>query len=110
MNKPVNYTLGFLSGALVGSVVALLYAPENGRDIRDTLSYRVNSYIDDLNHLIDRLSYEKGNISDAKEKGDKVVKDARKRAENLIHEVEDLLNSIEEAKKGTANKENGEPS
>jgi gas vesicle protein len=105
MNKTINYTLGFLSGALLGSAVTLLYAPENGRDIRDTLSYRLNNYIDDVNHLIGRIAYEKGNISDAKEKSDKVVKDARKRAEHLINEVEELLHSIDEAKKRSTNGE-----
>jgi gas vesicle protein len=105
MNKTINYTLGFLSGALLGSAVTLLYAPVNGRDIRDTLSYRLNNYIDDLNHLISRIAYQKGNISDAKEKSDKVVKDARKRAENLINEVEELLQSMEETKKRATNGE-----
>ena|SRR5699024_9349608 len=101
MNKTINYTFGFLSGAVVGSVVALLYAPENGRNIRDTLSYRLNNYIDDANHLINRLSYENGMTSDAKKKSDEVVEDAKKRAENLIDEVEDLLDSIDEAKRDT---------
>lgn len=106
MNKTINYTAGFLSGALVGSAIALLYAPENGRNIRDTLSYRLNNYIDDANHLISRLAYEKGNTSDAKKKSDEVVEDARERAEDLIDEVEDLLDSIDEAKQETQDSEN----
>lgn len=105
MSKSVNYTLGFLSGAVVGSALALLYAPEKGQNVRDTLTYRLNNYIDDANHLISRLSAEQGDISDAKKQSDKVVQDARERAEILIDEVEDLLDSIDEAKKNTTNEE-----
>jgi len=52
--------------------------------------------MDDLNNLINRIAEEKRGISDAQKEGDKVVKDARQRAQDLIKEAEDLLNSIEE--------------
>jgi gas vesicle protein len=103
MNKATNYTMGFLSGAMVGSVITLLYAPENGSNIRDIISYRVSSYMDDLNRLIEQLINEREITSDAKKQRDKVVQDARQRAENLIKEAEKLLHSIEETKKNTAN-------
>lgn len=99
MSKSKDFTLGLLSGALIGSVVALLYAPDKGSNTRDVLSYRLSNYLDELTHLIDKLSDEKEAISDAKKKGDLVVEDARKRAEDLIKEAEDLLGSIEETKK-----------
>lgn len=98
MSKSKDFTLGLLSGALVGSVIALLYAPDKGSNTRDVISYRLSSYLDELTHLIDRLSEEKASISDAKRKGDLVVEDARHRAEDLINEAEELLDSIEETK------------
>lgn len=102
MSKSKDFTLGLLSGALVGSVIALLYAPDKGSNTRDILSYQLSSYLDELTLLIDRLSEEKESISEAKRKGDLVVEDARKKAEDLIHEAEDLLGSIEETKKNVA--------
>jgi gas vesicle protein len=98
MSKSKDFTLGLISGALVGSVIALLYAPDKGSNTRDVLSYRLSNYLDELTHLIDKLSDEKEAISDAKKKGDLVVEDAKKRAEDLIKEAEDLLGSIEETK------------
>lgn len=98
MSKSKDFTLGLISGALIGSVIALLYAPDKGSNTRDVLSYRLSNYLDELTHLIDKLSDEKEAISDAKKKGDLVVEDARKRAEDLIQEAEDLLGSIEETK------------
>lgn len=98
MSKSKNFTIGLLSGALAGSVIALLYAPDKGSNTRDILTYRLSTYMEELTHLIDNLLDEKESISEAKRKGDLVVEDARKRAEDLINEAEDLLGSIEKAK------------
>lgn len=98
MSKSKDFTLGLISGALVGSVIALLYAPDKGSNTRDILSYRLSSYLDELTQLIDKLSEEKASISEAKRKGDLVVEDARSRAEDLIREAEDLLHTIEDTK------------
>jgi len=99
MSRSKDFTLGLLSGALIGSVVALLYAPDKGSNTRDVISYRLSKYLDELTHLIERLNQEKESISDAKRKGDEVVEDARRRAEDLINEAEGLLSSIEDKKK-----------
>ena len=100
MNKSSNFIVGLLSGALAGTILALLYAPDTGKNTRDKLSYRLSEYLEDLNELIDQLKEEKEIlVSEAKEKGDKVVLDAKNRAETLINEAEDLLHSIEKAKK-----------
>lgn len=99
MSKSKDFTLGLISGALVGSAIALLYAPDKGSNTRDVISYRLSSYLDELTQLIDKLSQEKESISEAKKKGDLVVEDARHRAEDLIKEAEDLLSTIEETKK-----------
>lgn len=104
MSRSKDYTLGLLTGALVGSVVALLYAPDKGSNTRDILSYRLSKYLEELDHLVTRLSREQEAISDAKRKGDLVVEDARQRAEDLIKEAEDLLGNIEKTKKETEKK------
>lgn len=98
MKKTTNFILGAFTGALVGSAVAILYAPEKGSTTRDRISYRLNTYANDLSELIDRLSREKEKVSEAKRKGELVVEDAKKRAEDLLTEAEDLLDTIEDAK------------
>lgn len=99
MSRSKDFTLGLLSGALVGAVVAILYAPDKGSNTRDVISYRLSNYLDELTQLIDKLSDEKHAISEAKRKGNEVVEDARKRAEDLIKEAEGLLSTIEDTKK-----------
>ncbi|MEX0723372.1 MAG: YtxH domain-containing protein [Gracilimonas sp.] len=103
MSKSSDFMSGIISGALVGAAIALLYAPDTGKNTRDRLSYQLSNYYDELNDLIDQLREEKKIlVSEAKEKGDKVVLEAKEKAEGLIKEAEDLLESIETAKEKTA--------
>lgn len=94
-----DFTIGLITGALIGSTIALLYAPDSGSNTRNKLTYRLNSYVNDLNKLIKQLKHEKEMISsDAKVKSDKVVSDAKKQADDLIKEAETLLKNIEKSK------------
>ncbi|TVQ02309.1 MAG: YtxH domain-containing protein [Balneolaceae bacterium] len=95
----LGFTLGFFAGAIAGSAVALLYAPDSGSNTRGRITYRMSSYGDEINNLIKKLKAEKEKIaSDAKQKGDDVVTDAKKRADDLIKEAEALLQNIEKSK------------
>lgn len=96
MSKSGNFLTGLIAGAMAGTVLALLYAPDTGKNTRDRLSYRLGNYRDELTDLISELRKEKQKlISEAKEKGEKVVVEAKEKAEDLIREAEELLASID---------------
>ncbi len=94
-----GFALGLLTGAALGSVIALLYAPDKGGNTRDKVSYKLRSYLDELNIIATRIREEKKDMmSEAKQRGSEVVLEAQQRAEDLINEAEDLLRSINQAK------------
>jgi gas vesicle protein len=94
-----GFALGLLTGAALGSVIALLYAPDKGENTRDKVSFRLRSYLDELNVLTTRIREEKKDlVSEAKQRGSEVVLEAQQRAEDLINEAEELLRSINQAK------------
>lgn len=91
-----DFLLGLTAGASLGAVIALLYAPDTGKNTRDRLSFRLQAYIEDLRESVDRLKEKQQEItSKAKEEGNKVVRDAQARADQLIQEAESLLENIE---------------
>ena len=93
MSKFSNgFTVGIITGALVGAAVALLYAPDKGSDLRDKISYKLKSMLDDLNDTLDRLQREEAII--AQSESERVVAEAQQKAEDLIREAEDLLKNI----------------
>ena len=98
-NTGKEFTFGLISGAVIGSLVAILYAPDKGSTTRDRVSYHLTHYLDELSHLIEKLRNEQAFVSDAKQQGDLVVEDAKKRAEELKNEVEGLLSTIDTAEK-----------
>ena len=94
-----GFALGLLTGAALGSVIALLYAPDKGGNTRGKVSYKLRSYLDDLNVIASRIREEKKDLmSEAKQRGSEVVLEAQQRAEDLINEAEELLRSINQAK------------
>ncbi|MEN9839540.1 MAG: hypothetical protein RL177_1019 [Bacteroidota bacterium] len=85
-------TIGIVSGALAGAVVALLFAPEKGSDLRKRLSYQLNRLVEEIAETIEQLqSSEKAPDSAS----GKLVADAQQKAEDLIREAEDLLKAME---------------
>lgn len=109
MGKTKDFSLGLVIGALAGTVMALLYAPEKGRTVRGRLSYRLSSYADDLSDSIEKLRKEKDEVvSDAKKRGNDVISDAQSRARNLMNEAESLLKSAGGDANTTKKPEKGE--
>ncbi|MEX0686872.1 MAG: YtxH domain-containing protein [Balneolales bacterium] len=94
MGKTIKgFTFGLISGAIFGSIMGMLYAPDKGINTRDRLSYQLNNYLDEITDLIEKLRNE-SQISDAKKEGALVVEEAQKKAEDLIAEAEKLLKDI----------------
>lgn len=95
MSKRSNSTLVFLLGAATGAILGILYAPEKGSTTRDKLSFLVDKYKKELEELINSLiEGEDGTSSLAKEKGKKVISDAKEKAEKLLEDVDDLIGQI----------------
>lgn len=98
-NFSKGFTFGMITGAAIGSVVAILLAPDKGSNTRSKVTYRIQNYIDELREIIGELSKEDKTVSDAKRQSDEVVEDARSKAEDLLREAEDLLSNINQGKR-----------
>jgi len=91
--------IAFLSGAATGLAFGMLYAPNKGRDTRDRLSFRLDKYRDALRDLTEEMMAGKEvSSSAAKSEGQKVIKDAKDKAEKLLSDVDSLINQINSRK------------
>ena len=96
MGKKSNTFMAFITGAAVGGVLGVLYAPDKGSVTREKLASRLDSYKKILEGYLDDLveGRETELTSEAKAQGNKVVSETRNKAERLLEDVDDLLEQI----------------
>jgi gas vesicle protein len=99
-----NLFFAFLTGATAGTLFGILYAPDKGSNTRDRLTYRLDKYKRVLEELVDDLVTGKEmQFNEARSHSQKVVSDAREKAERLLEDVDQLLTNIKKDKNEDAN-------
>ena len=98
--KTITGIICFAGGALTGAAIGLLYAPEKGRETRSWLSYKLEKYRETLADLTENLVTSRSDMgpSLAKSEGQRVIRDAKSKAEQLLGDVDQLINQINSRK------------
>ena len=100
MSKKTNTLLAFLTGAATGAILGILYAPDKGSNTRDRLSFQLDKYKKKLEETLDEMVDGKEDFSsEAKSEGQKVISDAKVKAEKLLDDVDELIGQIKKSPK-----------
>lgn len=86
-----------LTGMATGAILGLLYAPDKGAVTRDRLSFRLSKYREQIEQLLNELMSQADlpeNLS--RNEGQRVVNDAREKAERLLEDVDRLMAQIKQ--------------
>lgn len=99
--------IGFLAGGVIGAVLALLYAPKSGRELREQLKTRGGELLDEAEDQV-RAARSKAVdiINEGKKKADELIAEAKHRAESLQKDAEKILSEAME-KTGVIVEESG---
>jgi len=99
MNKPATFFLAFISGLAAGTVVGVLYAPDEGKNTRDKISFQLDRYREKLLDMLTNLKNQTElPTSAAKSEGEKIIFETKAEAEKLLNDVEALMGQINQIK------------
>ncbi|MDE3058773.1 MAG: YtxH domain-containing protein [Bacteroidota bacterium] len=89
--------LGLLAGSVIGAVVALLYAPKPGRELRADIKNKANELADDADEYVKMARTKAVDIiNDGKRRSEQLITEAKKRAETLLGDAEKILTDAKE--------------
>ena len=96
MSNRGNSFFAFLFGIITGGAIGILFAPDKGTNTRDKLTFRLDKYKSKLEDIIEDLVEGADMVeNEAKSEGEKIVKDAKVKAEKLLDDVNGLINQIQ---------------
>jgi len=89
--------VGFLTGAAVGSIIALLFAPKSGRELRQDIKTKSQDFMEDAEqYLINAKDKASQLINEGKKKSEKLVADAKEKVDALLGEAEKILSDAKD--------------
>ena len=84
--------IGFLTGAAVGSIVALLFAPKSGKELREDIKIKSQDFIEDADeYMIKAKDKASQLINEGKKKSEKLVAETKEKVDTLLGEAERIL-------------------
>jgi gas vesicle protein len=99
MSKNSDSILAFLAGIAAGAAMGVLFAPDSGKNTRDKLSFQLEKYKEQLAEMLEHLGKEGQNFeTEAHAQGERVVNEAKLKAEGLLNDVEKLIEEIRNKK------------
>ncbi|MCU0444981.1 MAG: YtxH domain-containing protein [Microscillaceae bacterium] len=101
MNKSTSFLLGLITGAAVGTLVGVLFAPSEGKQTRNRLSYRLSRLQNDMQEL---LTKKQEVMSEAKNQGDEVTNTAKRKAQQLQDQMDAILEKNKPTKRNSSKK------
>jgi len=84
--------IGVLAGGAIGALVALLYAPKSGRELRADIKEKADDFIEGTEEYLSAAKSRAGEIvSEAKKRSDQLITDAKKKADSLLVDADKII-------------------
>ena len=110
-NAGKSILIGFLAGGAIGAILALLYAPKSGKELRSDIKEKADEYLGEAEKYIAEAKDKAIDmINESKKKSEKLISDAKNGSEELLRDAEKIFGDAKSKTATTINtsKENTE--
>ena len=84
--------IGLLAGGAVGALVALLYAPKSGKELRKDIKTKTDEYYDETEKFIaDAKVKAKDMMNEGKKRSEQIIATAKVKSEELLKNAERIF-------------------
>ncbi len=91
-NSGKNFLIGLIAGGAVGAIIALLYAPKSGKELRNDIKLKTDGMLDDADrYLADAKDKANNMINEGKKKSEKLISDAKSKSDELLKDAEKVF-------------------
>jgi gas vesicle protein len=91
-NLSKGLLLGFLAGGALGAILALLYAPKSGKELRADIKHKADDYLDEAEkYLAEAKDRAKDLINEGRKKSEKIITDAKSKSDEILKDAEKIF-------------------
>jgi len=89
--------IGILAGGVVGALIALLYAPKPGKELRSDIKRKASSMAEDAGEYIKTATLKgKEIVNQGMSRSEQLVSEAKEKAGHILNDAEKMLTGIRE--------------
>lgn len=92
-----GFIFGLLAGSAIGAMLALLYAPKSGKELRADLKAKSDDLMSNAENILDEARTKLPEISsEAKKRSEQLISDAKSQANSLLQDADKVLNTMKQ--------------
>ena len=84
--------IGLLAGGAIGAIVALLYAPKSGKELRADIREKADGLVGGADEYLHAMKAKAGEIvSEAKQRSEQLISEAKTKADSLLEDADKVI-------------------
>lgn len=92
-----GFIFGLIAGGAIGAVLALLYAPKSGRELRADIKAKTDELMDNAEEMMQSAKNRLPEMaSEAKKRSEQVISSAKSQADSLLKDADKVLSNMKQ--------------
>jgi gas vesicle protein len=92
-----GFIFGLLAGGAIGAILALLYAPKSGRELRADIKSKTDELMGSAEEVFENVKGKLPEVSmEAKKRSQQIISDAKSKADSLLQDADRVLNNVKQ--------------